>query len=324
MVGGAGLEMEVEDEGEGEEREEEDNGDEGDGGEIEGRRIQERERSNEEHRFLSVAPGENEWTKVMEREEYFILPNFETAAVASSQTCSTPRRRRRRRKKKTNNMNKRRFSDEQIRSLESIFYSSDSKLDSRKKVQLATELGLQPRQIAIWFQNRRARWKSKEMENNFRSLRANYDNLASQFKTLQEEKNSLLSQLQKLSELVHEGPREGHYSNEIAETIYETKEKPQSFHDELGQSGVTYLNNNYNTDKRGTENGEGDRGLEMTHSSEGRSNDISHAVEKACQLLNPNGSFESSENWCGFDSDGGGIIFEYQPCSSLQELSFWG
>ncbi|XP_022923069.1 homeobox-leucine zipper protein ATHB-12-like isoform X2 [Cucurbita moschata] len=260
----------------------------------------------------------------MEREEYFILPNFETAAVASSQTCSTPRRRRRRRKKKTNNMNKRRFSDEQIRSLESIFYSSDSKLDSRKKVQLATELGLQPRQIAIWFQNRRARWKSKEMENNFRSLRANYDNLASQFKTLQEEKNSLLSQLQKLSELVHEGPREGHYSNEIAETIYETKEKPQSFHDELGQNGVTYLNNNYNTDKRGTENGEGDRGLEMTHSSEGRSNDRSHAVEKACQLLNPNGSFESSENWCGFDSDGGGIIFEYQPCSSLQELSFWG
>lgn len=57
MVGGAGLEMEVEDEGEGEEREEEDKGDEGDGGEIEGRRIQERERSNEEHRFLSVAPG---------------------------------------------------------------------------------------------------------------------------------------------------------------------------------------------------------------------------------------------------------------------------
>ena len=130
----------------------------------------------------------------MEREEYFIVPNLETAAVASSKTCSTHRRRR---KKKTNNMNKRRFSDEQIRSLESIFYSSDSKLDSRKKVQLATELGLQPRQIAIWFQNRRARRKSKEMENNFRSLRANYDNLASQFKTLQEEKNSLLSQVPK-------------------------------------------------------------------------------------------------------------------------------
>lgn len=129
----------------------------------------------------------------MDRNEYLTIPNFETIALDSLQTCST----RRRKKKNNNNMNKRRFSDEQIRTLETIFYSTDSKLDSRKKVELATELGLQPRQIAIWFQNRRARWRSKEMENNFTSLRANYDNLASQFKSLQEENNSLLSQVTK-------------------------------------------------------------------------------------------------------------------------------
>lgn len=254
----------------------------------------------------------------MDRNEYLTIPNFETIALDSLQTCST----RRRKKKNNNNMNKRRFSDEQIRTLETIFYSTDSKLDSRKKVELATELGLQPRQIAIWFQNRRARWRSKEMENNFTSLRANYDNLASQFKSLQEENNSLLSQLQELSVLL-QGPRGGYYWNDIRKSTCETQEKPKSFHDELKQSGVTYLNNNRNINKKCIVNGEGDRGLQMTRLSEGRSNDISNVEEQAYQLLDPNGSSESIEKWCGFDSDGG-FVFEYQSCSSLQGLSFWG
>ncbi|XP_022141070.1 homeobox-leucine zipper protein ATHB-7-like [Momordica charantia] len=223
----------------------------------------------------------------MKRNDYFTVANYETVAVVSSQTCSTPVRR----KKKSNSMNKRRFSDVQIRSLESIFYSSDSKLDPRKKVQLATELGLQPRQVAIWFQNRRARWKSKQMENDFRSLRANYDNLASQFKSLQEERNSLLSQLQKLSELVQGRPCEGY--------------------------------NNYRIDKKRLENGGHDQGLPVTHLLKDGSNDTGHTKEKSCHLLNPNGSYETSDKWCGFDSDGG-VVFEYQPCSSLQWPNFCG
>lgn len=93
---------------------------------------------------------------------------------------------------KRKNKNKRRFSDEQIRLLESIFESESTKLEPRKKMQLATELGLQPRQVAIWFQNKRARWKSKQIEHDYAKLRANYDSLASGFESLIKEKESLL------------------------------------------------------------------------------------------------------------------------------------
>lgn len=98
------------------------------------------------------------------------------------------------RKKKNIAKNKRRFSDEQIRLLESIF-ESETKLEPRKKLQLAGELGLQPRQIAIWFQNRRARWKSKRIEQEYKTLRAKYDNLASCFESLKNERQSLLIQV---------------------------------------------------------------------------------------------------------------------------------
>ena len=108
--------------------------------------------------------------------------------VLAEQAPQTPR------KKKNKMKNKRRFSDEQIRLLESIF-ESETKLEPRKKLQLARELDLQPRQVAIWFQNRRARWKSKQIEQDYRTLMANYDNLASRFESLKKEKQSLVLQV---------------------------------------------------------------------------------------------------------------------------------
>lgn len=90
--------------------------------------------------------------------------------------------------------NKRRFSDEQIRSLEEKF-EEETKLEPQKKVQLARDLGLQPRQVSIWFQNRRARWKSKQLEREYSALRADYDALASSFQSLKEEKECLLEQV---------------------------------------------------------------------------------------------------------------------------------
>lgn len=90
--------------------------------------------------------------------------------------------------------NQRRFSDEQIKSLESMF-ETETRLEPRKKLQLARELGLQPRQVAIWFQNKRARWKSKQIERDYSILRANYTNLASKFESLKKEKQALLVQV---------------------------------------------------------------------------------------------------------------------------------
>ncbi|KAK8570363.1 hypothetical protein V6N13_003046 [Hibiscus sabdariffa] len=103
--------------------------------------------------------------------------------------------------KRKKSKNKRRFSDDQIRSLESIF-ESETRLDPRKKYQVAKDLGLQPRQVAIWFQNKRARSKSKELERDYNILQDNYNNLASMFEGLKKEKQALVSQLQKLNVLL--------------------------------------------------------------------------------------------------------------------------
>lgn len=89
--------------------------------------------------------------------------------------------------------NKRRFTDDQIKLLETMF-EHDTKLEPRKKLQVAKQLGLQPRQIAIWFQNKRARYKSKQLEKDYSILQAKYDNLASQFEILKKEKQSLVIQ----------------------------------------------------------------------------------------------------------------------------------
>ncbi|KAL7132884.1 hypothetical protein ABFS83_12G104800 [Erythranthe nasuta] len=69
---------------------------------------------------------------------------------------------------------KRRLNIEQVRALEKSFESCN-KLEPERKIQLARALGLQPRQIAIWFQNRRARWKTKQLEKDYDLLKRQFD-----------------------------------------------------------------------------------------------------------------------------------------------------
>ncbi|GMI69557.1 ARABIDOPSIS THALIANA HOMEOBOX 7, homeobox 7 [Hibiscus trionum] len=126
-------------------------------------------------------------------------------------------------KRKQNKNNKRRFSDDQIRSLESIF-ESESRLDPRKKFEVAKDLGLQPRQIAIWFQNKRARRKSKQLERDYNNLQDNYNNLASMFEGLKKEKQALLSQLQKLNDLLKK-PKEEEQWHKGQEVKSESEEQ---------------------------------------------------------------------------------------------------
>ncbi|OEL19765.1 Homeobox-leucine zipper protein HOX6 [Dichanthelium oligosanthes] len=107
--------------------------------------------------------------------------------------------------------NKKRFSEEQIKSLESMF-ATQTKLEPRQKLQLARELGLQPRQVAIWFQNKRARWKSKQLEREYSALRDDYDALVCSYESLKKEKHALLKQLEKLADMLQE-PREKYGGN---------------------------------------------------------------------------------------------------------------
>ena len=79
---------------------------------------------------------------------------------------------------------------EQVKTLEKNF-ELGNKLEPERKMQLAKALGLQPRQIAIWFQNRRARWKTKQLEKD-------YDVLKRQFDALKADNDALQAQNQKL------------------------------------------------------------------------------------------------------------------------------
>ncbi|XP_076943039.1 homeobox-leucine zipper protein ATHB-13-like [Bidens hawaiensis] len=85
---------------------------------------------------------------------------------------------------------KKRLNMEQVKTLERNF-ALGNKLDPERKMQLAKALGLQPRQIAIWFQNRRARWKTKQLEKD-------YDVLKKQFEAIKAQNDSLVSQNHKL------------------------------------------------------------------------------------------------------------------------------
>ncbi|KAJ6903408.1 homeobox-leucine zipper protein ATHB-13-like [Populus alba x Populus x berolinensis] len=85
---------------------------------------------------------------------------------------------------------KRRLSMEQVKTLEKNF-ELGNKLEPERKMQLARALGLQPRQIAIWFQNRRARWKTKQLE-------IDYDLLKRQLDAVKAENNALQTQNQRL------------------------------------------------------------------------------------------------------------------------------
>lgn len=129
--------------------------------------------------------------------------------------------------------NKRRFDDTQIRSLETIF-ETESRPELRVKQQLANKLGLQPRQVAIWFQNKRARSKSKQIEREYSLLKASYDNLASKYESLKKENESLLIQLQKLRKMTTRLSLEDCEKEDIKTGIHDKQELPvQSYNARL-------------------------------------------------------------------------------------------
>ncbi|KAL3368214.1 hypothetical protein AABB24_009207 [Solanum stoloniferum] len=97
---------------------------------------------------------------------------------------------------------KRRLLPNQVQFLEKSF-EVDNKLEPERKVQLANELGLQPRQIAIWFQNRRARYKTKVLEKDYDVLKASFDKLKADYDTLFKENEDLRNEVHLLTQKLH-------------------------------------------------------------------------------------------------------------------------
>ncbi|KAK2981925.1 hypothetical protein RJ640_019145 [Escallonia rubra] len=150
---------------------------------------------------------------------------------------------------KSRKRQQKRFSDEQIRSLE-IMFETESRPELPLKQQLANQLGLKPRQVAIWFQNKRARSKSRQIEGDYQLLKINYDSLASEFESLKKENQLLLSQLQMLRCMVEKKER--------TQTIWldlegrGRNEEYQNWNSMLGteENSILHLeNHNHKTDK---------------------------------------------------------------------------
>ena len=143
---------------------------------------------------------------------------------------------------------KRRLSLEQVKALEKNCEVAN-KLDPEKKMQLAKSLGLQPRQIAVWFQNRRARWKTKQLEKDFDVLKHDYDVLKQDYDNLLQQNNNLHAMVQRLSSEVENREQKLQSKNEeplhhMCNTVKKEKERPSS----IGSEVSSVLN----TDSPGT------------------------------------------------------------------------
>ncbi|CAA3019007.1 homeobox-leucine zipper ATHB-52-like [Olea europaea subsp. europaea] len=96
---------------------------------------------------------------------------------------------------------KKRLTPNQLMLLETNF-NFDSKLDPGRKSQLALQLGVPPRQVATWYQNRRARDKNQSLEIDHKILQLRLENILSHNAKLQEEVARLKDKLNKVQEML--------------------------------------------------------------------------------------------------------------------------
>ncbi|XP_050216868.1 homeobox-leucine zipper protein ATHB-52 [Mercurialis annua] len=97
--------------------------------------------------------------------------------------------------------NKKRLTQDQVRLLERTF-TNNKKLDPELKHQLSNQLAVPPRQIAIWYQNKRARWKTQSLELDYNTLQVKLDNALNDKRRLERELMQIKEELKKSQEMV--------------------------------------------------------------------------------------------------------------------------
>ncbi|XP_027355309.1 homeobox-leucine zipper protein ATHB-52 [Abrus precatorius] len=97
--------------------------------------------------------------------------------------------------------NKKRLTEDQVAILENCF-ASNKKLEPEQKFQLANQLGVPPRKVAIWYQNKRARWKNQTLEVDHGVLQAKLENVMAEKEKLEKDVERLKEELKKAQEML--------------------------------------------------------------------------------------------------------------------------
>ncbi|KAL2502673.1 putative homeobox-leucine zipper protein ATHB-51 [Forsythia ovata] len=157
---------------------------------------------------------------------------------------------------KNNNINnygnqdrKKRLTNDQLESLENSF-QEEIKLDPDRKMKLAKDLGLQPRQIAVWFQNRRARWKAKQLERLYDALKQEFNAVSREKQQLQEEVLTLRAILKEelTKKQASTGYTEVSGNKTVESTSIPSSDKPRgtSIHHQIAECNYVLNMDDYN------------------------------------------------------------------------------
>lgn len=98
-------------------------------------------------------------------------------------------------------LSRKRLTQDQVRLLETCF-NANQKLQVDCKLELARRLGLPPRQIAVWYQNRRARKKIHTIELDYKTIQQELDNVLAENRKLEQEVGMLKHELKKAQQML--------------------------------------------------------------------------------------------------------------------------
>lgn len=96
---------------------------------------------------------------------------------------------------------KKRLTQDQVKLLERSF-SSDNKLEPDRKLLLAKQLGIPARQVAIWYQNKRARWKTQNLELGYNAIQVQLETALAEKRKLEKDVERLKGELNRAHELL--------------------------------------------------------------------------------------------------------------------------
>ncbi|MFS8023143.1 putative transcription factor homeobox-WOX family [Helianthus anomalus] len=115
-------------------------------------------------------------------------------------------------KKHPQKSTKKRLTNEQVKLLETSF-NYNNKLDSTRKSHLAQQLGIPARQIAIWYQNKRARWRNQSLETEYKAIQHKLERVSSDKSRLEREVERLKGELEKAKELLVSSKTQMNYAS---------------------------------------------------------------------------------------------------------------